>query len=89
MLSLVSYIIPRNICKKSPDAARTSVTMTVAQCLYISYVHDSTLLWDLFATLTTSHNVFSVCAKSFTKIDRVPPGMWSACNMPLHNLGMF
>jgi hypothetical protein len=30
-----------------------------------------------------------VCAKSFTKIDHVPPGMWSACNMPLHNLGMF
>jgi hypothetical protein len=55
---------------KSPDAARTSFTMTTARCLYISCVHDSTLLGDLFDALTTSHNVLSVCARSFTEIDR-------------------
>jgi hypothetical protein len=69
MLSLVPNIIPRNLCKKSPDAARMSFTITVARCLYISYVHKSTLLWDLFDALTTSHNVLSVCARTFIKID--------------------
>jgi hypothetical protein len=69
MLSLVSYIIPRNLCKKSPDAARMSFTMTVAWCLYISCVHDSTLLWDLIDVPTTSHCVLSVCARTFIEID--------------------
>jgi hypothetical protein len=69
MLSLVSYIILRNLCKKSPDAARTLFTMIVARCLYISCVHDSTLLCDLFEALTTLHLVLSVCAVSFTEID--------------------
>jgi hypothetical protein len=69
MLSLVPYIIPRNLCQKSTDVARTSFTMIAAQCLYISCVHDSTLLWDPFDALTTSHHVLSVCAISFTKID--------------------
>jgi hypothetical protein len=70
MLSLVSDIIPKNLYKKSPNVDRMSFTMTVARCLYISYVHDSTLLWDLFDTLATSYHVLSVCARSFTKIDR-------------------
>jgi hypothetical protein len=43
--------------------------MTTSRCLYISYVHDSTLLRDLFDVLTTSHNVLSVCAISFTEMD--------------------
>jgi hypothetical protein len=64
MLSLVPYIIPRNLCKKSPDAAKTSFTMTVVWYLYISCVHDSTLLWNLFDALITSHNVLSVCART-------------------------
>jgi hypothetical protein len=69
MLSLVPYIIPINHWKKGPDAARTSFTMTIARCLYISCVHNSTLLWDLFDAPTTSHNVLSVCARTFIKID--------------------
>jgi hypothetical protein len=69
MLSLVPYIIPKNICKKSPDAARISVTMTAAWCLYISCVHDSTLLWDLIDAPTTSHDMLSVCARTFIEID--------------------
>jgi hypothetical protein len=69
MISLVPYIIPRNLCKKSPDAARTSFTMTGAWCLYISCVYDSTLSWELFDALTTSHNMPSVRARSFTEID--------------------
>jgi hypothetical protein len=69
LISLVPNMIPRNLCKKSPDAARTSFTMTVARCLYISYLHDSTLLWDLFDAPTTSHQVLSVCARSFTEIN--------------------
>jgi hypothetical protein len=69
MLSLVPYIIPRNLCKKSPDAARMSFTMTVARCLYISCVHDSTLLWDLIDVPTTSHRVLSVCARTLIEID--------------------
>jgi hypothetical protein len=70
MLSLGSYIISENLCKKSPDAVRTSFIITTARCLYISYVHDSTLLWDLYDAPTTSHHVLSVCARSFTDIDR-------------------
>jgi hypothetical protein len=70
MLSLVPNIIPQNLCKKSPHAARVSFTMIVAQYLYISCVHDSTLLWNFFDALTTSHHVLSVCARSFTEIDR-------------------
>jgi hypothetical protein len=44
MLSLISYIIPRNLYKESLDAAITSFIMTATRCLYISHVHDSTLL---------------------------------------------
>jgi hypothetical protein len=69
MLSLVPYIIPRNLCKKSLDAARTSFTMTIAQCLHISCVHESTLLWDLIDVPTTSHRVLSACARTFIEID--------------------
>jgi hypothetical protein len=43
--------------------------MTIAWCLYISCVHDSTLLWDLIDAPTTSYHVLSVCAISFTEID--------------------
>jgi hypothetical protein len=42
--------------KKSFDAAMMSFDMTAAQCLYISYVHDSTLLWDIIDAPTTSHD---------------------------------
>jgi hypothetical protein len=69
MLSLVPNIILRNLYKKSPNVARMSFTMTAARCLYISCVHDSTLLWDPFDVLTTSHHVLSVCARAFTEID--------------------
>jgi hypothetical protein len=69
MLFLVPYNVPRNLCKKSPDVARTSFTMIAARCLYISCIHDSTMLWDLFNALTTSHNVLSVCARTFVEID--------------------
>jgi hypothetical protein len=69
MLSLVPYIIPRSLCKKSPDATKTSFIMTAARCLYIFYVHDSTLLWDLFDAPTTSHHVLSVCVRTFVEID--------------------
>jgi hypothetical protein len=69
MLSLVPYIISKNLCKTNPDAARTSSTMIVAHCMYISCVHDSTLLWHLFDALTTSHHVLSVCAREFIEID--------------------
>jgi hypothetical protein len=69
MLSLVPYIIPRNLCKKTPDAARTSFTMIDARCLYIFYVHESTLARDLFDAPTTSHHVLIVCARSFTELD--------------------
>jgi hypothetical protein len=60
---------PRNLCRKSPDASRTSFTMTATRCPYISCVHDFTLLWDLIDVPTTLHHVLSVCARSFTKID--------------------
>jgi hypothetical protein len=70
MLSLVLYIMPRNLCKKSTDVARTLFTVTTARCLYISYVHNSTLLGYLFDAPTTSHHVLSVCAISFTEIDQ-------------------
>jgi hypothetical protein len=43
--------------------------MTVARCLYISCVHDSTLLWNPIDAPTTSHHVISVCVRSFTEID--------------------
>jgi hypothetical protein len=43
--------------------------MTVARCLYISCVHDSTMLLDLFDALTTSQHVLSACVRSFTEID--------------------
>jgi hypothetical protein len=69
MLSLVLYIIPRNLYQKSPDAIWTSFIMTVARCLYISYVHDTTMLLDLVDALTTSQHVLSVCVRSFTEID--------------------
>jgi hypothetical protein len=69
MLSLVPYIIPRNLCKKNSNAARTSFTMIAARCLYISCVHDSTLLWDLIDAPITSHNVLNRCARAFTEID--------------------
>jgi hypothetical protein len=69
MLFLVSYIIPRNIYMKSPDAVRMSFTMTISRCLYISCVHNSILLWDLFDAPTTSYNVLSVCARTFVEID--------------------
>jgi hypothetical protein len=69
MISLVPCIISRNLCKTNPDVVRTSFNMTVDQCLYISCVHDSTLLWDLLNALTTSHYVLSVCERAFTEID--------------------
>jgi hypothetical protein len=69
MFPLVPYIISENLYKKSLDAARMSITMTTTQCMYISYVHDSALLWGLFDALTTSHNELSVCARAFTKVD--------------------
>jgi hypothetical protein len=58
--------MPRNPCKKSPNVARTSSIMTTIQYLYISCVQNSTLLWDLFDALTTSHNVLSVCVQYAT-----------------------
>jgi hypothetical protein len=69
MLPHVLHIISKNLYKKSPDAVKTSFTMTAARCLYISCVHEFTLLWDLFDALTTSHNALSVCARIFTEID--------------------
>jgi hypothetical protein len=69
MLSLIPHIIPRNLYKKSHDAVRTSITMTTARCLYMPYVHDSTMLLDRFDALTTSHHVLSVCAISYNEID--------------------
>jgi hypothetical protein len=90
MLSLVPCIIPRNLCKKSLDAARMSFTLTAAQCLYISSVPDSTLLWDLIDAPTTLHHVLSVCARSFTEIDhdatRNVIGVWYATPWPWHVL---
>jgi hypothetical protein len=69
MLSLVPYIIPRNLCKKCLDAVRTSFTMTTVRCLYISYVHDSTPMWDIIDALTTLHHKLSMYATTFTEID--------------------
>jgi hypothetical protein len=40
--------------------------MTIVRYPYISYVQNSTLLWDLFDALTTSHNVLSVCVQYAT-----------------------
>jgi hypothetical protein len=90
MLSLIPCIIHKNLRKKSPDAARTSFTMIVAWCLYISCVHDSTMLWDLIDAPTTLHHVLSVCARSFTKIDhnttRNVIGVWYDTPRPWHVL---
>jgi hypothetical protein len=69
MLSLVPNIIPRNLCKKSPDAARMSFTITTTRCLYISCVCDSTMLRDLIDPPTTSPHVLSMCARLFTEIE--------------------
>jgi hypothetical protein len=88
--SLSPYIIPRNLCKKSPDATRTSFTMTATRCLYISCVHDSTPLWDLIDAPTTLHHVLSVCARTFTEIDhkatRNATGVQYATPWPCHVL---
>jgi hypothetical protein len=65
-LSPTSYL---KSLQKSSNAAMMSFAMTAAQCMYMSYVHDSTLLWGLFDALTTSHNVLSVCTRAFAKID--------------------
>jgi hypothetical protein len=69
MLPLVPYIISKNLYRKSPDAAMMSFAMTATQCLYIPYVHDSTMLRDLIDAPTTSQHVFSVCARTFVEID--------------------
>jgi hypothetical protein len=69
MFPHVLHIISENLYKKSSDAIRTPFIMTVVWCLYKSYVHDSTMLWDLFEAPTTSHHMLSVCARAFTEID--------------------
>jgi hypothetical protein len=46
-----------------------SFTTIAARCLYISCAHESTLLWDLFDAPTTSHDMLSVCARTFIEID--------------------
>jgi hypothetical protein len=58
MLPLILYIISKNPYKKSLDIARMPSAMTIALCLYISCVHDSTLLWDLVDGI----DHFSSCA---------------------------
>jgi hypothetical protein len=72
----------------SLDAVGMSFTTTTTRCLYISYVHDSTLLWDHIEAPTTSHHVLRVCARSFIEIDHDVARSMIACNMQLHNLGM-
>jgi hypothetical protein len=58
--------------------------------MYISFVHDSTLLWDLIDAPTTSHHVLSMCALAFTNIghnaSKNVVGMQYATPWPRHVL---
>jgi hypothetical protein len=76
-----------NLYKKGPDAVRTSFIMTAARCLYIS-VYMTLLGYEIFDALTTSHNVLSVCARTFVEIDhdgtRNVIGMQYATPQPWH-----